>query len=541
MAAPVRDLGAQRVLGPGDDAFVLPRGVLRVSASARWEGLPDRYDSDGFRIPLGAEFSRDNLGVADVSALASAGAPLRALANQPTLALSLGTVRASLDRSRVVTPIIAELGVTSRITAFVNVPYVRTRTDVAVDVNPRGSATANVGLNPALTFTGARTRNAGVGSALRGAATTLEQLLAACKTDATGPLCGPVLADVPGANALIASARDVATRIEQSYGTADAPGTPFIPIQGTALQKAIDDRLAALGTSFSTLLGATVAIGTPLAAQVPITVADLQGFVGSCEAGLCASALGTVQRSHLGDIELGTRVKLLDTFGGDERRRTTPSGLNARFTVGALVRLGTGQVDSPEDLADLGTGDGQTDIEGLVATDILAGQRFWLTVTGRYGVQLADRPRMRVPAYVGQGYIPAAQEGEVDRKLGDYYDLQATPHWVFGQYFAAFASWRYRAKAEDTYRGSVIATDSAGTSTSFDASILGVATDASEQHVGFGITYSTVAAFERGKSVLPYELSLVRTQTVSGRNAPNLADAMVQFRVYPRLLGGTRR
>jgi hypothetical protein len=530
---------AQQVLGPGDDGFVLPRGVLRVTAGFSWNGMPDRYGSDGSRIPLGAQLSGSTLGVADIPQLAGSQSALRELAGQPTLSLSLGTVRASLDRSRITTPIILEAGLTSRVTAFVNVPYVRTRTDVALDVNPRGSSAANVGLNPATTLDAARARNAAVGTALRGAATSLEQRVASCQTDPSGVGCAAILADVPGATALVSSARTTATQIERTYGTATDAGTPFVPTRGSALEQAIEARLQQLGASLGALLGAEPTIGTPFAAQVPVTATELQAIVGNCETGLCAAPIQTVQRSHIGDIELGARVRLLDTFGGDERARLAPSGFNARLTAGALVRLGTGQLETPDDLTGLGTGDGQTDIEARVATDLFAGRRFWITVIGRYGSQLADRPRVRVPAYAGQVLLPVTQEAVVDRKLGSYAELEATPHWELGEYFAAFASWRYRAKAADTYRGGVTTTDSAGATSTFDAAILGTDTESREQHLGIGIVYSTVAAFEHGRAKLPFELSLLRTQTVSGRNAPYTSAAMAQLRVYTRLFGGS--
>ena len=57
LLAASRPAGAQRVLGIGDDASTLPRGVLRVTAGVLWERANERYDADGKLHTLGASTS----------------------------------------------------------------------------------------------------------------------------------------------------------------------------------------------------------------------------------------------------------------------------------------------------------------------------------------------------------------------------------------------------------------------------------------------------------------------------------------------------
>ena len=124
---------AQRVLGIGDDATMLPSGALRVQLSTSWSRFNERFGmnsagrSDGSVEPLGQDFDILAFGARDIEALAPIEQRVRDLAAVPDLDVSLGRVRVSLDATTVTTPIILELGVTSRLGLSLNVPYVRTQ------------------------------------------------------------------------------------------------------------------------------------------------------------------------------------------------------------------------------------------------------------------------------------------------------------------------------------------------------------------------------------------------------------------------------
>ena len=72
-----------------------------------------------------------------------------------------------------------------------------------------------------------------------------------------------------------------------------------------------------------------------------------------------------------------------------------------------------------------------------------------------------------------------------------------------------------------------------------DASTLNLETEAREHRFGGGISYSTLAAYERGKARLPLEVTLFHYETTagSGGNTPKLATDQVQLRFYTRLFG----
>ena len=64
-------------------------------------------------------------------------------------------------------------------------------------------------------------------------------------------------------------------------------------------------------------------------------------------------------------------------------------------------------------------------------------------------------------------------------------------------------------------------------------------TEASEHRLGVGFSYSTLAAYMRGKAGLPFEISYFHFQTTlgSGGNVPKLSQDQVQIRMYRKLFG----
>jgi hypothetical protein len=75
-----------------------------------------------------------------------------------------------------------------------------------------------------------------------------------------------------------------------------------------------------------------------------------------------------------------------------------------------------------------------------------------------------------------------------------------------------------------------------------NANTLGAGTASTEQRWGAGLTFSTLASSSRHPSRIPFELTYVHYQTITGSAGiggfvPKLATDMVQIRVYTRFLG----
>jgi hypothetical protein len=525
----------------GDDATVLPRGAVRVAASGTWATYNELYGPGGKLESLRAPLSTDSLGARQLELLRPLQTSLRTLAQQPTANVSLGPARTDFTARIARSALVLDLGLTSRIMLTARLPYEHTISEVVFNVNPRDELTnrANIGVNPALGASGtvASTTNRGVVDSLLRAVTTLNQRLGACSGSSTDPVCS----DRSRVQTLINDARAMATGIARTYGIGvdTARGSAFVPLAASTLQTAIAARVTALNASLKAYIPDLAAFTEPTPAVAPISAVGATTLLSDS---LRIASLGLVERSHIGDVELGAKVLLFDSFGGIARSRTHANGVGIRIAVGGLARLGTGQVERPDDIVDIGTGDGQTDIEGNGAADIVVGRRFWASLVARYGVQMADERRMRIPSEARDLFLGAYREQTVSRNLGDYMEVQATPRYVYNDYISASLNWTYRRKGQDTYTGTFSVNGPESTPVALDASILGTDTQQSEQRIGGGASFSTLRAYDRGRARIPLEVQILHWQTVTGSGyVPKQFSTQIQLRYYTRLFGAPLR
>ena len=544
-------LQAQPTRGLGEDALTPPKGSIRVQISTSITDFSQRYGRntagrrDGSLEPLTADFSVDTLGVALFPGLAPAQAALRTLTGNNDFTLSLGRLAVYSSVRTQVTPVLLEAGISRRLSIGVLVPVVSARHLVVTDVNPRGVG-GNVSFNPARTGTGidAPTAvNTTLVSQLTAARDQLAALLASCTANAgANASCASIIANAP---AITSSATAFATAIAQVYGTTTtrSAASQFVPTAGSAADSAIRTRVSAFRTQFTQYGITALAASTngPTAAAQAVTRDGLTNYITDSSAlGIGAAPLGTVTRQGLGDIELSAKFRLFDTFGmANDTLRFSPRGTSFRQSVAAAVRLGTGTFDTPEHYLDVGTGDGQTDLEFRSLTDILHNRRFFTSIVGRYTMQLPDQLLRRITDTPEQALAPRWRERTVDRNLGDVIELSVTPRYMIGDYFSFGAQYLFRRKAQDTYEGTFeVPTSESGlpAAISVDAGTLAIETAGTEQRLGWGLTFSTFAAHARGKTKLPIELQYFNSRTVagSGGNVPKLSIHQVQIRFYPR-------
>lgn len=537
---------AQRVLGPSDDATVLPRGVLRIGVQPTWGRANERFGnglngtSEGATERLGVDYDMDSLGSARFEPLRPLTAALQTLTGKTDVANSLGRLRVDFDASAVTTPLSLEYGVTRRIMLGVMVPYVKTRNEVSLIPNP-GRNEGTMGINPALSSSGARAQNLAVFTQLSEAVTRLQGQLASC-TGSTAPECAAINADRARATQLAANGAAVASAIGSVYGTRTGEGARFAPVEGSALHNDVGTRLAGLSADFAALLGAptgranwvdTRPIGAPL-----MGLNDLYRILSDSAFGIAAVPLETVERSHIGDVEVGAKILLYDGLGARPPQRVDFRGFKFRLAVGGVYRRGTAQYQSPDDFADLGTGDAQDDIEGRVYADLLFGRRFWASVVGRYGVQQADEQFLRITDAPNDPFAPLYRRQAVRRDLGDYFVGEFSPRVGITDALMVSATWSYYRKGEDSYTGSFPVTNLAGESVTLDASALNRGTARTEQRLVAGFTYSTMAAWYRGRSALPLEVSYLVGQSLRGTgNTPKTFTQAIGLRLYARLFG----
>ena len=534
---------AQRVLGIGDDALVLPRGVLRVRTLGQWTTFNERYGlntpgrTSGSLEPLGIDFSLDTVGVREFPNLGALEAGLRSLTGSPTFNLTLGSTRVDLRAQVTAVPFVIEAGLSRRFSLGIQIPYVQTRNTAFFDVNPLGRE-GNLGFNPALSLPAAQAQNAAMFSQFTTAAATLQANLNACAANpAASPSCPALNAQRASAQALIANSTAFAGGVNQIYST-----SPFIPIRNTDAQLAIEARVAAFRALYQQFGVTSIAPTTtgPFASQNALTLPDAQTVLTDAAFGVQADPLQTVTRGHVGDIDVGGKFLLLDTFGNTTAARMSPEGLNFRASVGAVVRLPTGQAESPDNFIDIGGGQGQTDVEGRVFADVLIGSRFWQSFVVRYNNQLADDQYMRIIDFPNRNLAPLYRRQKVERDLGNIFEFETTPRIVVNDFFAVSGQYVYRSKTQDHYTGtfSIPAAVTGYADITLDASTLDQETEQKEHRVGGGISFSNLYAFERKQAGIPFEVTYLHWQTVKGSgNVPKAFTDQIQLRLYARLFG----
>ena len=154
--------GAQRVLGVGDDALVLPSGVLRFRLVGQWTMFNERYGMDtpgrpnGALEPLGVDFTLDTIGVVQFPNLATLQSGIRTLTGLPNWGATLGNTQVNLRDHVSAIPFVFEAGLTKRFSIGIQIPYVHTQTSTFFGVNTNGRE-GNLGFNPALAVPAAAT------------------------------------------------------------------------------------------------------------------------------------------------------------------------------------------------------------------------------------------------------------------------------------------------------------------------------------------------------------------------------------------------
>jgi len=539
--------GAQRVLGPGEDATVVPRGYFRFGMLADWTSFDQRYgkaatgSGNGTLEPLGADLTVDSLGVRQVPSLGGLQAEVRFISGLSTYGTSLGNSVLKLQDRVNSIPFVLEIGLAKRLSLSVHVPYVTTRANVFWNVNTAGT-NGNIGFNPVFVTgaaTAAITQDTMLVNQFVRAASQLTTSLAACQGQTTSQ-CSSLNANRSSAQALVTSSSAFAGVMSQVYTR-----SRLVPIRSTDAQTAIETRIAAFKAAYQSF-GVTAITGTgPVAASTRLGLSDLQTILTDTAFGIAADPLKTVNRSHFGDITVGGKLALFDSFGAGSDGRMNPAGLNFRLSVGGAFTLPTAQIESPDNFLDIGTGRGARAVEGRVFTDFIFGRRFWQSAIVRYNHPFQDTQIIRLSSGVpGFQLAPLYARQTVNRQLGNAIEIETSSRFVVNDFFAISGQFIHRHKAQDQYTGAFAFPDaSTGVGDiTVDASTLDLGAEMTESRFGGGIAFSNLYAVQQGKARLPYEVTFLHQQTISGAgNQPKYFVDQIQIRLYSRIFGATAR
>jgi hypothetical protein len=371
----------------------------------------------GDRQPLGAFLSGDSVRQRQVRELFRLDQDVAVASGAQGFVSNLGAALLALRAERRVTPLLLEMGLSRRFSLGVRVPLVRVqmRAGLALD-----STNSNVGRNPRSNVAGADSIYGAFFTGFDAALATMDQNIA------SGAYGAPGSPQRAAAQAFADSARNVRTALRRAaYGEGPGDAAPLLPTAASTGGIAIGTNLDRIQQALATTWGVPGFSDDFLLPAARASATDFQTLLVDSESGWGAAPFTDTRsrlRFWLGDIEVEARWNVANT-----RRYAA--------TVGALVRLPTGHLDSPHDFVDLSAGDGQTDVEGQLTQELRAGP-LWLNAALRVGVQLPGQRERRLGP-VGTVLIPRGATALLDWDPGDYWQVDVAPLYRLNPRFAA--------------------------------------------------------------------------------------------------------
>jgi hypothetical protein len=535
LLVPARPARAQAGLSHLDDATMVPKGDVRLQAITAWIRFDSRFAPAGSAkstYPLGDEFSFESLGAAQLPALSATQNSIQTLSGSP-FSLSLGAMWSAMDARVVVMPLSLEYGLFHRLTVGAMLPLVRTRMNIMLRVNPRGTE-GNVGVNPAGVSDAALAQDSAVVAQLTSAAAALQATLQACQANAASdPNCPQILAREPDVTALLQTAAQFAANFSAVYGAdAQTRGGAVVPLAGSGADGLIRARLTAYDSSFQAFLTSAPRItATPAAAGGPVGTRDFANLLHDpAIAGF--DSLSSTVRVGPGDLELSARYLLFDGFA-DSATAANPAGLHGRATLTGVVRLPTGQLAAATNPLDIATGHGATAATARMALYSQWGRRVGLSAAASYTQSFGTTRTGAYPVAQGAPFPPSTAD-VYPYTPGAVMSVEIAPRYMLTRLMGVSAVYDFRHVASNDL--GTLASGSGGPAITPVATIDGVTSaPGTMQSAGFGITYSTVTEYDRGRAALPIDLTFTHLEAISGAaRMPKSFRDQIQLRFYYR-------
>ncbi len=478
----------------------VPQGVVRVELDGRMDIWDTQY-LDGTRVSLGADLMSSALGRSILPFLADADSRLERITGIAGYGLDLGLLASDVQRDESRGYFGLSLGLTRAVTVFGRLPLVRSRAQSSIALDP---SDADAGLNPGADESVFFTQ-------LNGALSTLNTNIN------NGSYSGATLAL---AQATLVSGTELS---DDLFAVLSDPGSssPFVPTGSSAAGAAILSRIAALQTTLANNLGVPGFVESPTLPADAITRDEFIALLNDTSGPVGLRTANTTV-TFRGDAETGVALTLVDRWDRENRR----GGLRA--AVQGLVRYPTGSVPRANRLFLVGTGDGQTDIEGRATVDLGAGA-VGVRLEADYNRQLAADIETRVTApslpLNGLGFIST-----VHNDPGDITTLAARPFFRLAPSFAIQGTVLHWSRGADQVTYATEADSIPGV----DAGVLETDTKASATVLGLGVTYANPGQLRPGGSGLPVEAgwSYQRVVSASGGRVPNQHGFAAWLRIY---------
>ena len=495
--------------------LTVPKRHWRAEITGSFFTASERHRA-GHKEDLAFDFERASLGSNFFPALEPADSLLRKIAGFADASLNLGTSSASWAVTTGTAGLGLAYGVFSKLTISVHVPIVRQKVRSTFGLD---SALANTGFNPADPTFGdgfGQAQTAQFFQQFNGAMTQLATLLNSGAYD-SDPAQKALAQETLASGTVL---RDDLFALILGSGTA----SPFLPTINSVVGNTIRGKVTALQGTL-TGLGVTSFSTNVALPGSRLSEAEFNDFITD-PAGPVVGRFTTPSLSSLGDIEIGAAYAIFDQLSTPGVRR------GFRLAAQGLVRLRTSQLDSPSNFFDVGTGDRQPDVEGLVAADGLFGT-FGARAVAGYTLQLAGNANKRV-SLPEHPVAYANTLAAVSRKPGDVLTLGVAPFYRLAETFAVTGGMTWRRKASDEVTSFGDQAEIPGA----PFSLLDQETDGSWTTAALGLTYSAPLTTKAGKTKAPMDAGLLWEGVIGSSGAlrvPATAGVRFWFRLYGRL------
>jgi hypothetical protein len=313
----------------------------------------------------------------------------------------------------------AALGLTNKITLFAHIPLVTTRVQAHIKTD---STTGNAGPNPIL---GNSTNQALADQFFD----TFDNALA----DLESRIANGNYAGDPALDSLARSiaVRGTTVRNALFFLTRDpAEASPFVPTATSATGQQIISTVAGLQDTLANTLGVNGSsfTGTPVLPLNRVTDEDFNSFLADPTGPIQAFPLAEAKISRMGDMDVGAIYTVIDRFDRPRQRG------GFRLAVTGLLRLPTGLRDNPNNLLDVGTGNGRYEV-GVSGTADLGVGSWGTRLSGGYLLRLSTL-RVRRVSSSSEPYADLATLTNVRQDVGDVVNLEARPFFRLARNFA---------------------------------------------------------------------------------------------------------
>ncbi|MBI4539076.1 MAG: hypothetical protein HY704_06140 [Gemmatimonadetes bacterium] len=500
--------GASGLRSQERDATTAAPGRLRIQVGPTFATFDRRF---GFRMhdgdiieeeePLGFDFTKRDAGADLLPSLAPLERALREAAGDADARLTVGASRVVLDGSAVLLPFELAFGILSRLQVGVHIPLVRRRMDVDFRLD---ADSATVGLAQAASV---QAFVSGFSSAV---SATQARVSDECQT------LGETSVECRSGRELVTRASAMLSGVRTAAG--------LLPLAGSAEAGALDQAIREIQDGMRRYGVVSFTAPAPLARE-PLDAPAFQKVLTDPAFGIAGDSLGFWQSGwELGDIELSAKYRFAETPLADSAGAARP--LAYRGAVSVAVRLGTGKLDDPSNFVDLGSGDGQRDIEFASYNDVLIAGRMLASVVVRYGIQSAAIVERRISP-PDRPIVLAAALRNVEWTPANYLGVDALPQLVLTPAVSVGIPYSYFTKGKDTYARADGGAPADGANAVPPPDVLAEETESTYHRLGIGIVYSTPP----GTARLPLEARAIYQNTVAGSGGRTLKRGTFQVEV----------